>query len=56
MEVRMSSLKKRLTKKEQKALNHAKLVSSRKGHDIPSQQNNNVLQFPLKTEASKKVA
>ena len=37
--------KKKLTKKELKAQNHAKLMSSKKGGIVPTQQSSNVIEL-----------
>lgn len=53
----MASPKKKLTKKELKALNHAKLMNSKKGFQTP-EQNSNVIQvnFGTNQQVEKKAA
>jgi hypothetical protein len=52
----MASPKKKLTKKEQKALNHAKLMNNRKGYQPPG-QTSNVIQVNFATgQVEKKAA
>ncbi len=52
----MASPKKKLTKKELKALNHAKLMNNRKGPQLPGQASN-VIQVNFSTgQVEKKAA
>ena len=52
----MAFPKKKLTKKELKAQNHAKLMASRKSHAMPSQPNNVVQLNPGINQVEKKAA
>jgi hypothetical protein len=49
-----NKMKKKLTKKEQKALNHAKLMASKKtGVPSTSGENTSIIEFPKSVETKK---